>query len=99
PFANLDAKLRTEARVELKRLLNRYPITTMYVTHDQTEAVTLAHRIAVMNKGKFEQIGTYQQLYDSPVNLFVATFIGTPPINLFRGHIEDHKWVGENFGG
>lgn len=99
PFANLDAKLRTEARIELKRLLNRFPITTIYVTHDQVEAVSLAHRIAVMNQGKFEQIGTFQQLYESPINLFVATFIGTPAINLFRGSVEDGKWVGDSFGG
>ncbi|MEQ8672993.1 MAG: ABC transporter ATP-binding protein [Aggregatilineales bacterium] len=99
PFANLDAKLRTEARIELKRLLNKFPISTVYVTHDQTEAVSLAHRIAVMNAGKFEQIGTYQQLYDSPVNLFVATFIGTPAINLFHGKVEDGVWHGDNFGG
>lgn len=99
PFANLDAKLRTDARIELKRLLNEFPITTVYVTHDQVEAISLSHRIAVMNEGKIEQIGTFQQLYDSPVNLFVATFIGTPPINTFRGRVENGQWHGENFGG
>lgn len=99
PFANLDAKYRTEARVELKRLLNAFPVTSIYVTHDQVEAVALSHRIAIMKEGKIEQTGTYQQLYDNPVNLFVATFVGTPPMNLFRGHIENGHWYGENFGG
>jgi ABC-type sugar transport system ATPase subunit len=99
PFANLDAKIRSEARVELKRLLNKFPVTSVYVTHDQVEAVALANRIAVMNFGKFEQVGTYHQLYASPVNLFVARFIGAPPINLFEGHVRDGHWYGEEFGG
>jgi ABC-type sugar transport system ATPase subunit len=99
PFANLDAKLRGEARVELKRLLQQFPITSIYVTHDQIEAVALSNRIAVMRAGKMEQVGTYQQLYSSPINLFVATFVGTPPINLFSGHVINGHWQGENFGG
>ncbi len=99
PFANLDAKLRGDSRLELKRLLNRFPVSTIYVTHDQIEAVSLADRIAVMNKGKFEQVGTYQQLYDAPRNLFVAQFIGTPAMNLFKGYVEDATWQGESFGG
>ncbi len=99
PFSNLDAKLRGEARLELKRLLNEFPVTSIYVTHDQTEAIALSHRIGVMRAGKFEQIGTYQQLYESPVNLFVATFIGTPMMNIFPGEIRDGRWYGENFGG
>lgn len=99
PFANLDAKYRTEARVELKRLLNAFPVTSIYVTHDQVEAIALSHRIAVMREGKIEQVGTYQQLYTSPHNLFVATFIGSPPINLFPGRVEGGRWQGENFGG
>ncbi|MBI5669666.1 MAG: ABC transporter ATP-binding protein [Chloroflexi bacterium] len=99
PFANLDAKYRAEARVELKRLLNAFPVTSIYVTHDQIEAIALSHRIAVMKEGKIEQVGTFQQLHDNPINLFVATFIGTPPMNLFRGHIENGAWHGENFGG
>jgi multiple sugar transport system ATP-binding protein len=98
PFANLDAKYRTEARVELKRLLNAFPVTSIYVTHDQIEAIALSHRIAVMREGKIEQVGTYQQLYSSPHNRFVAGFIGTPPINFFQGRIENHLWQGENFG-
>lgn len=99
PFANLDAKLRAEARIELKRLLHEFPITSIYVTHDQMEAVALSNRIAVMRDGHFEQIGTFRQLYDSPVNLFVAAFIGTPRINLFEGIVENGHWQGENFGG
>ena len=99
PFSNLDAKLRAQARVELKRLLNEFPVTSVYVTHDQIEAVALAHRIAVMRVGNIEQIGTYQTLYENPINLFVATFVGTPMINLFQGHVEGHYWYGENFGG
>lgn len=99
PFANLDAKIRAEARVELKRLLHEFPVTAIYVTHDQAEAISLSHRIAVMRAGKFEQIGTYQQLYNSPRNLFVATFIGTPTMNIFDGRIEAGRWWGENFGG
>lgn len=99
PFANLDAKYRTEARVELKRLLNAFPVTSVYVTHDQIEAIALSHRIAVMRQGKIEQVGTYQQLYSSPHNRFVASFIGSPPINLLDGHVVSGKWQGVNFGG
>jgi len=99
PFANLDAKLRAEARVELKRLMHEFPVTSIYVTHDQMEAVALSHRIAIMREGRIEQAGTYQQLYRSPHNLFVATFLGTPPINLFEGRVEMGHWQGENFGG
>jgi ABC-type sugar transport system ATPase subunit len=99
PFANLDAKYRTEARVELKRLLNAFPITSIYVTHDQVEAIALSHKIAVMREGRLEQVGTFQQLHDNPQNLFVATFIGTPIMNLFNGRIQNGQWQGENFGG
>lgn len=99
PFSNLDAKLRANARVELKRLLHEFPVTSIYVTHDQIEAVALANRIAVMRAGKIEQVGDYQTLYHNPVNLFVAGFIGTPTINLFKGYVHDHRWHGENFGG
>jgi multiple sugar transport system ATP-binding protein len=99
PFSNLDAKLRAQGRVELKRLLQEFPVTSVYVTHDQIEAVALAHRVAVMREGKVEQIGTYQHLYHNPINLFVATFVGTPTINLFDGIVTEHHWRGENFGG
>ncbi|MBZ0298426.1 MAG: sn-glycerol-3-phosphate ABC transporter ATP-binding protein UgpC, partial [Anaerolineae bacterium] len=87
------------ARVELKRLLYEFPVTSVYVTHDQVEAVALAHRIAVMRAGRIEQMGTYQQLYHNPVNLFVATFIGTPLMNEFEGYVVDGHWQGRNFGG
>ncbi len=99
PFSNLDAKLRSQARVELKRLLREFPVTCVYVTHDQDEAVTLADRIAIMNEGRIEQFGDYHGLYRSPVNLFVARFFGTPPMNFFSGRIRDGLWHGENFGG
>ena len=98
PFSSLDAKLRTSARVELKRLLREFPVTSVYVTHDQNEAVSLAHRIAVMRTGKIEQIGDYQTLYQNPRNLFVATFVGVPTINLFEGRVSEHRWQGEHFG-
>ncbi len=99
PFSSLDAKLRGQARVELKRLLNAFPVTSVYVTHDQIEAVALGKRVAVMRAGKIEQIGSYQTLYHNPINLFVATFIGTPAINLFEGRAIDNRWQGAHFGG
>jgi len=88
PLSNLDAKLRVQMRAELKRLHTRLAITTIYVTHDQVEAMTLGDRIAVMSNGRLQQLGPPQQLYDEPVNLFVAGFIGSPPMNLVRGHAE-----------
>lgn len=99
PFSNLDAKLRTQARVELRRLLHEFPVTSIYVTHDQVEASSLAHRVAVMREGQIEQIDTYPRLYENPINLFVATFIGIPTINLLDGVVRDHCWYGTNFGG
>jgi sn-glycerol 3-phosphate transport system ATP-binding protein len=88
PLSNLDAKLRVQMRAELKRLHQRLSITTIYVTHDQVEAMTLGDRIAVMNHGKLQQCGAPQDLYDHPTNLFVAGFIGSPPMNLLRGYAE-----------
>ena len=85
PLSNLDAKLRTSTRVEIKRLLQRFHITAIYVTHDQTEAITLGDRIAVMRAGKIEQIGTYNEITTKPVNAFVAGFLGLPPMSLLRG--------------
>jgi multiple sugar transport system ATP-binding protein len=80
PLSNLDAKLRSYMRAELKRLQGDLGTTTIYVTHDQIEAMTLAHRVAVMNKGVVQQIATPREIYDNPANLFVAGFIGSPPI-------------------
>jgi sn-glycerol 3-phosphate transport system ATP-binding protein len=84
PLSNLDAKLRVQMRAELKRVHARLGITTIYVTHDQVEAMTLGDRIAVMNAGRLQQLGPPQDVYDHPVNLFVAGFIGSPPMNLMR---------------
>ena len=83
PLSNLDAKLRTQMRAEIKRLHARLGNTVMYVTHDQLEAMTLADRIVVMRKGVIEQIGTPSELFNSPASSFVATFIGSPPMNVF----------------
>jgi sn-glycerol 3-phosphate transport system ATP-binding protein len=85
PLSNLDAKLRVQMRAELKRLHARLDITTIYVTHDQVEAMTLGDRIAVMSEGRIQQLGEPQDVYDHPANLFVAAFIGSPPMNLLRG--------------
>ena len=83
PLSNLDAALRVEMRVELSRLHKRLGTTMIYVTHDQTEAMTLGDRIAVFNAGKIEQIGEPLALYKEPANRFVAEFIGSPKINIF----------------
>jgi ABC-type sugar transport system ATPase subunit len=85
PLSNLDAKLRVQTRTEIKRLLHRFSITSLYVTHDQVEAIALADQIVVMHAGKIEQVGTYQNLIEDPVNVFVAGFLGLPPMNLFSG--------------
>jgi multiple sugar transport system ATP-binding protein len=85
PLSNLDARLRLEMREELKRLHQSHRITTVYVTHDQEEAMALADRIAVLNAGRIEQCASPQQVYDDPANLFVARFIGSPPINVLDG--------------
>jgi multiple sugar transport system ATP-binding protein len=88
PLSNLDAKLRTELRRELTHLHRQLGATMIYVTHDQVEAMTLATRMAVMRGGVIQQIGTPAQIYAKPVNLFVATFLGSPPMNLLKGHLE-----------
>ncbi|MFN2646865.1 MAG: ABC transporter ATP-binding protein [Burkholderiales bacterium] len=85
PLSNLDAKLRVAMRTEIKALHQRLKTTTVYVTHDQIEAMTMADRIAVMNEGRIEQLGRPLELYDRPVNLFVAQFIGSPAMNIFDG--------------
>jgi len=86
PLSNLDAKLRVQMRAELKRLHQRLGVTTIYVTHDQVEAMTLGDRIAVLSGGKLQQLGPPQDVYDHPVNVFVAGFIGSPPMNLLRAN-------------
>jgi ABC-type sugar transport system ATPase subunit len=89
PLSNLDAKLRVQTRIEIKRLLRRFQITSIYVTHDQVEAITLGDQIAVMRAGKIEQMATYQNLLHDPASAFVAGFIGTPPMNLLSGGTVD----------
>jgi multiple sugar transport system ATP-binding protein len=87
PLSNLDAALRVQMRTELVRLHNRLEVTTVYVTHDQVEALTMGHRVAVFNQGVLLQVGTPQLLYDAPSNVFVASFIGSPKISLFGGEL------------
>jgi len=92
PLSNLDAKLRTQTRVEIKRLLRRFAITALYVTHDQTEAIALGDQIAVMRAGRVEQVGPFLTLLQNPVNTFVAGFVGAPPMNLLAGaRIDDAR--------
>jgi sn-glycerol 3-phosphate transport system ATP-binding protein len=89
PLSNLDAKLRTQVRAELKRLHHRLGITSVYVTHDQVEAMTLADRICVMEAGELQQVGTPQEVYEHPANVFVAGFIGSPAMNLLPATVAD----------
>ncbi len=88
PLSNLDAKLRVQMRAELQALHRRLGTTSLYVTHDQVEAMTLAHRMIVMNAGRAEQIGAPLELYDAPANLFVAGFIGSPAMNMLTGRLD-----------
>ena len=98
PLSSLDAKLRVQTRTEIKRLLRRFSITTLYVTHDQVEAIALADEIVVMHAGRIEQVGIYRQLMDDPVNMFVAGFLGLPPMNLLSGgFISGNKVVLEDY--
>jgi multiple sugar transport system ATP-binding protein len=101
PLSNLDALLRVQTRVELVRLHQRLGTTTLYVTHDQVEAMTMSHRIAVMQNGVIQQLGTSAEVYSRPTNVFVATFIGSPPMNLLAGAVarENGGWQfrGEGF--
>ena len=89
PLSNLDAKLRVSTRAQIKNLQNRLKTTTIYVTHDQIEAMTLADRVVVMNEGIAQQIGTPTEIYDKPANVFVAGFIGSPSMNLMEGVMEN----------
>ena len=84
PLSNLDAKLRVQMRAEITKLQTNLKTTSVYVTHDQVEAMTMGHRIAVMHAGRLQQVGTPLEVYDRPANVFVAQFIGTPPMNFFR---------------
>jgi multiple sugar transport system ATP-binding protein len=88
PLSNLDAKLRVQMRAEIARIQQALKVTTVYVTHDQVEAMTMGHRVAVMRDGKLQQVDTPQRLYDAPANLFVASFVGSPPMNLFEAVVE-----------
>jgi multiple sugar transport system ATP-binding protein len=88
PLSNLDAKLRGQMRTEISRLQNRYGTTTVYVTHDQVEAMTLGDRVAVLRRGVLQQVAEPRELYEQPVNLFVAGFIGSPPMNFLPGWVE-----------
>jgi multiple sugar transport system ATP-binding protein len=103
PLSNLDAKLRVAMRAEIKALHQRLKTTTVYVTHDQVEAMTMADRIAVMNEGRIEQLGAPLELYDQPANLFVAQFIGSPAMNIVAGTYTGgavealgHRWPAGN---
>jgi multiple sugar transport system ATP-binding protein len=91
PLSNLDAKLRVQMRGEVARLQNRLGTTTLYVTHDQTEAMTLGDRVAVMRSGYLQQVGPPKELYNDPVNLFVAGFIGSPAMNFVGARLDDGK--------
>jgi len=93
PLSNLDAKLRVQMRTELARLQRRLGTTMVYVTHDQTEAMTLGYRIAVLRKGEIQQTGTPRELYGRPANLFVAGFVGSPAINLLPARIEENRLI------
>ncbi|WP_299024696.1 ABC transporter ATP-binding protein [uncultured Sulfitobacter sp.] len=96
PLSNLDAKLRVSTRAQIKNLSHELKVTTVYVTHDQIEAMTLADRVVVMKAGKVQQVGTPTEIYDNPANTFVASFIGSPAMNLMDGDIKDGVFTGTN---
>ena len=96
PLSNLDAKLRVSTRAQIANLHNQLKTTTIYVTHDQIEAMTLADRVVVMNQGLVQQVGTPTEIYDNPSNTFVAGFIGSPAMNLMEGSLENGVFTGEN---
>ncbi len=93
PLSNLDAKLRGYMRAELKHMQHTLGTTTIYVTHDQIEAMTLAHRVAIMNDGVLQQLGTPREVYDEPATLFVAGFMGSPPMNFINGEISGSRFI------
>lgn len=96
PLSNLDAKLRVSTRAQIKNLSHELQVTTIYVTHDQIEAMTLADRVVVMNKGVVQQVGTPTEIYDRPANAFVASFIGSPAMNLIEGTLEGGRFTAPN---
>ena len=97
PLSNLDARLRLQTREEIRRIQRETGITTIFVTHDQEEAMSISDQIVVMKLGVVQQIGAPQDVYDDPTNLFVAKFLGTPPINVFNGSVKDGKlYIGED---
>jgi len=96
PLSNLDAKLRVSMRAQLKFLQHQLAVTTVYVTHDQIEAMTLADRVVVMNHGEIMQVGTPEEVYNQPANLFVAGFIGSPAMNLLQGTLDAGRFTAEN---
>ncbi len=97
PLSNLDARLRLQTREEIRRIQKETGITTVFVTHDQEEAMSISDIIVVMKQGMVQQIGAPQEVYDNPKNLFVAKFLGTPPINVFHGQVKDGKvYIGED---
>jgi multiple sugar transport system ATP-binding protein len=97
PLSNLDAKLRVQMRAEITRLQQRLGTTCVYVTHDQIEAMTMGHRMAVMKAGRIQQIGTPLEVYDTPANLFVAQFVGTPPMNFIAATVLDGRLDAKSF--
>ena len=99
PLSNLDAKLRVQMRADIAKLQRELGVTTIYVTHDQVEAMTMGDRVAVMSKGRLQQVDAPQRLYDRPENLFVAGFIGTPPMNLIEGTASVNGGVSVDLGG
>ena len=96
PLSNLDAKLRVSTRAQIKNLQHKLRVTTIYVTHDQVEAMTLADRVVVMNAGVVQQVGTPQEIYNNPVNSFLASFIVSPAMNLLTGVISNGVFTGDN---
>ncbi|EQC0600036.1 ABC transporter ATP-binding protein [Listeria monocytogenes] len=97
PLSNLDAKLRVQMRAEITKLHQQLDTTMIYVTHDQTEAMTMATRIVIMKDGVIQQVGSPKQVYDHPVNMFVAGFIGSPAMNFFKGRLEGSNFIGDDF--
>jgi len=93
PLSNLDAKLRGHMRAQLKHMQKSMGITTIYVTHDQIEAMTLAHRVAILEKGVLQQLAAPAEIYNNPANLFVAQFIGSPPMNVVHGSLEGNRFL------